>query len=423
MSLVLIISFFILILINVPVAFSLAISSLIAIIYGGFPLMLVIQRMTNAVDSFILLAVPFFMLAGKLMEHGQISQKIIDFADSVVGFITGGLAHVNIVTSMFFAGITGAAVADTSAIGSMLIPPMVKNGYDRDFSGAVTAASSVIGVIIPPSIPMVIYGVVTGTSVGKLFLGGFIPGILVGLLQIVISYVIAKRRGYPAGDPLSFKKLLINFRKSILALLMPVIILGGILLGIFTPTEAAVIAVIYALIVSFFVFKTLKFKDLPQILKESAHTTAVVMMMVSAAFLYGWIISRERIPVHLANFISQLSVNPVIILLIIAVVYLVAGTLMDLGANIIILVPVLYPAVQLLGIDPVHFGLITVVALSIGLITPPVGACLFVSTEIARTSLTKISKAVFPYLIGLAVILLLLILVPEIVLWVPNTFM
>lgn len=423
MSLVLLLSFLLLILIKVPVAFSLAISSTIALLYGGFSLQLIIQRMTNAVDSFILLAVPFFMLAGKLMEHGKISQKIIDFADSLVGFLVGGLAHVNIVTSMFFAGITGAAVADTSAIGSMLIPPMVKRGYDKDFSGAVTAASSVIGVIIPPSIPMVIFGVVTGTSVGRLFLGGFLPGILVGVLQIIISYAIAKKRGYPAGNPFSLKKILQEFKGSILALFMPIIILGGILLGIFTPTEAAVIAVIYALIISFFVYRTLHLKDIPKILKESAQTTSVVMLMVSAAFLYGWIISRDRVPVHLANYISELTVHPTMILILISIIYLIAGTLMDLGANIIILVPVLYPAVSLLGIDPVHFGLVTIIALSIGLITPPVGACLFVSTEIAQTSLLQISKAVLPYLVGLIITLLLLILFPQIVLWIPNTFM
>ncbi len=423
MSLVLLIAFFILIILNVPVAFSLAISSLLAVIYGGFPITLVIQRMTNSVDSFILLAVPFFMLAGNLMERGEISQKIIDFADSIVGFITGGLAQVNIVTSMFFAGITGAAVADTSAIGSILIPPMVNKGYEKDFSGAVTAASSVIGVIIPPSIPMVIYGVVTGASVGKLFLGGFIPGILVGLMMMIISFVISKRRGYPAGSPLSLKQLCVNFRKSILALLMPFIIIGGILFGIFTPTEAAVIAVFYSLIISLFVYRTLTFKDLPKIFLKSAYTTAVVMLMVSAAFLYGWIITRERIPYHVAQFITALPVHPVIILMIIAVLYIIAGTLMDLGANIIILVPVLYPAVKLLGIDPIHFGLITVIGLSIGLITPPVGACLFVAAEISKTTLLKLSKSLVPYIVGLVIVLLLLIMVPQLILWIPNTFM
>ncbi|QTL99338.1 TRAP transporter large permease subunit [Iocasia frigidifontis] len=422
MTLPLFVSFVILIFLNVPIAFSLAISSCVALYFGGFPLNVVIQRMVTAADSFLLLAIPFFILAGNIMKDGEISKKLINFADSLVGFITGGLAQVNIVTSMFFAGITGAAVADTSAVGSVLIPPMVEREYDADFSGAVTAASSVIGVIIPPSIPMVVYGVVTGVSVGKMFMGGLIPGILVGVIMMIASYVISKKRGYPSGKSLSIKNILVNFKESILALIMPLIIVGGIFSGVFTPTEAAVIAVIYSLIISLFVYRTIKIKDLPRIILESAYTTAVVMLMLVAAFLFSWIITRERIPVQIANFLTTLALNRTVVLVLVSIFYIVAGTLMDLTANIILLVPVLFPAIQNLGVDPIHFGLITVVALAIGLVTPPVGACLFVASEISNTSIVQQSKALIPYIISLVLVLILLILIPEISVFIPNLF-
>lgn len=422
MALPLFVSFVILIFLNVPIAFSLAISSCVALYFGDFPLNVVIQRMVTAADSFLLLAIPFFILAGNIMKDGEISKKLINFADSLVGFITGGLAQVNIVTSMFFAGITGAAVADTSAVGSVLIPPMVEREYDADFSGAVTAASSVIGVIIPPSIPMVVYGVVTGVSVGKMFMGGLIPGILVGVIMMIVSYVISKKRGYPSGKALTVKNILVNFKESILALIMPLIIVGGIFSGVFTPTEAAVIAVIYSLIVSLFVYRTIKIKDLPRIILESAYTTAVVMLMLVAAFLFSWIITRERIPVQIAHFLTTLALNRTMILVLVSIFYIVAGTLMDLTANIILLVPVLFPAIQNLGVDPIHFGLITVVALAIGLVTPPVGACLFVASEISNISIIKQSKALVPYIISLILILVILILIPEISVFIPNIF-
>lgn len=422
MTVPLLISFIVLVLLNVPIAFSLAISSLLALYFGGFPFTLVIQRMINASDSFILLAIPFFILAGNLMKDGKISKKLVDFADSLVGFASGGLAQVNIITSMFFAGITGAAVADTSAVGSILIPPMVERGYDKDFSGAVTASSSVIGVIIPPSIPMVVYGVITGVSIGKMFLGGLIPGVLVGVILMIVSYIFSKKRGYPSGESLNIKNIFFQFRKSILALVMPVIIVGGIFSGIFTPTEAAVVAVIYSLIVGIFVYRTIKISDLPKIILESAYTTGVVMLMLAAAFLFSWVITRERIPVYIANYITSLHINTVIILIFIAIIYVIVGALMDLTANIILLVPVLFPAIQKLGVDPIHFGLITVVALAIGLVTPPVGACLFVASEISNTSIAHQSKALFPYIISLILVLLLLVLIPEISTIIPNMF-
>ncbi len=423
MSLVLLLVFVGLLVLNVPVAFSLAIASLAAVSYGGVPLTLVIQRMTNATDSFILLAIPFFILAGNLMARGGMSQALIDFADSLVGFIRGGLAQVNILTSMFFAGITGAAVADTSAVGSVLIPPMLRRGYDRDVTTAVTAASSTIGVIIPPSIPMVIFGVVTGVSVGRLFLGGIIPGILVGLVLMAITYAFATRRRYETRPPPRLRTIALSLRRSILALLMPGIIVGGIMLGIFTPTEAAVIAVAYALLVGLFVTRSLKPRDLPSIALDTAKTSSVVMLMIAAASLYGWILTRERIPVLAADAISSLTSNPTLILLLMVGVYVIAGTFMDLGANIIILVPVLFPITGVLGIDPVHFGVVTVMALSIGLVTPPVGACLFVACEISKTPMLEATKAMLPYILGLLALTILIIFFPQLALWIPNAVM
>ena len=423
MSLILVVVFLALLVLNVPVAFSLAIASLLALAQGGIPLTLVVQRMTNASDSFILLAIPFFILAGNLMARGGMSQAIIDFAESIVGFIRGGLAQVNILTSLFFAGITGAAVADTSAIGSILIPPMLRRGYHRDLTTAVTASSSTIGVIVPPSIPMVIFGVVTGVSVGRMFLGGLLPGLLVTLMLMVVTYVISLRRGYERGAVPRLGTIGRNLRRSILALLMPLIIIGGIISGVFTPTEAAVIAVAYALVIGLLVTRTLHLRDLPGIALETAKTSAVVMLMIAAASLYGWILTRERIPVAAANYIASLTSEPALILLLMVAIYIAAGTVMDLGANIIILVPVLFPITSLLGIDPVHFGVVTVMALSIGLITPPVGACLFVSCGISKTPILEASGMTLIYILGLLGITILLIFFPQLVLWVPNTFM
>ena len=417
---VLVVSFLALLLINVPVAFSLAIASLLALLWGDLPLTLVLQRMTNAADSFILLAIPFFILAGKLMARSGIAQAIVDFAGSIVGFVRGGLGQVNIVTSMFFGGITGAAVADTSAIGSVLIPPMLKRGYGRGMTTAVTAASSTIGVIIPPSIPMIIFGVVSGTSVGRLFLAGVVPGILIGVALMLVTYVAALRSGMQSDQMQRWREIVHNLRRSILALFMPVLIVGGILLGVFTPTEAAVVAVLYAFVVGVFVLRTIALRDLPAILLEAAATTAVVMLMIAAASLYGLIIAREQIPQQAVDLITGITENPVLIIVMMVVLYLLAGMVLDLGANIIILVPVLAPVAAAVGLDPVHFGIITVMSLAIGLVTPPVGVCLFVACGISGTPLLQGSKAVLPYLAAILAVLALVIAVPGLALWLPG---
>lgn len=420
MTTTLFLSFGVLILLNVPIAFSLFISASLALALNGITLMAVIQRGVTAVDSFILLAIPFFMIAGNLMSGGGISNRLIKFANASVGFVRGGLAHVNIATSMLFAGITGAAVADTSAVGSVLIPAMKDEGYDADFSAAVTASSSVIGVIIPPSIPFVIYGVITGTSIGRLFLGGIVPGILIGLVQMVISYFICSKRGMGRPKRFSFRDFLLTFRQGILALFMPVIILGGIIFGIVTPTEAAVLAILYALLVSMVVYRELKPRDLPKLIYESGITTAIVMFMIAGAFLYSWIITNDQIPQKLAALIGMLTQDKNVVLLLFVVVYLVAGMFIDLGAAMILLVPVLYPVTRMMGIDPILFGIVTVIALAIGLVTPPVGACLFIASEIGGIPILKTARSAIPYLLGILLVLLAIILYPPLALFIPG---
>jgi C4-dicarboxylate transporter DctM subunit len=421
MRLILFATFFILLLMEVPIAFCLFIAATVALLFGGsVPITVVIQRAVTSADTFILLSIPFFMLAGNLMSTGGISKKIMNVATSMVGFIRGGLAHVNIVTSMLFAGITGAAVADTSAIGSMIIPAMKEEGYGKAFTVAVTASSSVIGVIIPPSIPFVIYGVVAEVSIGKLFLGGLIPGILIGLSQMVISYVISKNRNYGRKRSFNLSRLVVDFRDGIWALFMPIIILGGIVLGIVTPTEASVLATLYALFVGFFIHRDLKMKDLPKIFLESAQTTAVVMFMIVGASLYGLIITQEQIPLKLVKIITSISSDPKTVLFMFALVYFGAGLFLDLGAAIILIVPILYPTAKLIGIDPLLLGIITVVCLAAGLVTPPVGACLFIACEIGGCSIIEATKEAIPFIIAIFVLAGLIILIPDIAIAIPN---
>jgi len=423
MSGVLFAVFFGLLIFNMPVVFALFISSMIALWYGGIPIVAVLQRAVNAADSFILLAIPFFMVAGNLMSTGGISNRLISFANSIVGFITGGLAHVNVVTSMLFAGITGSAVADTVAVGSVIIPAMNKDGYRNDLTAAVTCCSSVIGVIIPPSIPFVIYGVVTGASIGKLFLAGMIPGILIGIYQMVVCYYASKKHGYGTTKKFDLKVFWESLKESLLALLTPVMILGGIVLGIVTPSEAALLAIVYALIVGFLCYKELSLKQLPALLLDAAKSTAIVMFMICGAYLYGWIITNDKLPERVLGIITGVSTNPTIVLLMFVLIFLIAGMFIDLGAGIILLVPVLFPIVQTLGIDPIVFGTITVISLAIGLVTPPVGACLFIASEISEIPIVETTKASLPFILGMLGIVILIIFFPQIVLYLPQKLM
>ncbi|WP_027132770.1 TRAP transporter large permease [Geminicoccus roseus] len=420
MTATLLVGFVVLLLINMPVSFALAIASFLAITYGGIPAALVAQRMTAAMDSFILLAVPFFLLAGHLMARSGIARDIIDFANAAIGWARGGLAQAGIGAGTLMGGMTGSAVAEASSAGGIMIPPMKEKGYDGAFCAAVTAAASTISVVIPPSIPMIIFCVVTGVSVSKLFVAGLIPGLLIAAALMLTAWAISVLRGYPRGPRTSPRQILAAARASFWGLMMPLVIIGSIRYGIATPTEASVVAVVYGLLVGMFVYRTIRLADLPQIVLESCVTTGVVMLMIAAASLYGLIITREQIPQEAARLILALTSDPTFVLLLIFAVYLVAGMLLDLGASIIILVPVLWPVTQSLQIDPIQFGIVTVVGLAVGLVTPPVGASLFVTCGIARCNLVQGTVAVMPFVLALIAIVLAIIFFPGIATWLPS---
>lgn len=409
---------------GVPIAVVLGLASVIALAVGtDIPLVVVAQRMFTAVSSFPLMAIPFFMIAGALMEGGGISRRLINLANKMVGSITGGLAMVAILTSMFFAAISGSGPATVAAIGGIMIPAMVRAGYDKGFSAAVMAAAGSIGVIIPPSIPMVTYGVVGGVSIGSLFLGGFGAGALVGLSLMIPTYFISKKRGYKGEGRFNIKDVMIATKEAVWAILMPVIILGGIYGGIFTPTEAAAVAVVYGLIVGVFVYKELRIKDLGKLLATSAVSTSVVMLIIAAASVFGWIMTSERIPDAVAQAFINFSDNKIIILLLINLLLLIVGTFMETNASIIILAPIFIPLVVKMGVDPIHFGLIMVVNTAIGMVTPPLGVNLFVACGQTNLSIERISKAAIPYIIAMIVAVLLITYIPAISMYLPNLMM
>ncbi|MBP0438287.1 TRAP transporter large permease [Tianweitania sediminis] len=420
MALILGLGFIALLLINVPVSFALIIASLAAITYGGIPPMLVGQRMTAAIDSFILLSVPFFLLAGHLMSRSGIARDIMNLANALLGWMRGGLAHASIGGGTIMGGMTGSAVAEASSIGGAMIPEMIRAGFDRSFAAATVASGSLISVLIPPSVPLIIYGVVTGASVSRLFVAGILPGLLIAAALIGTAWLISVRAKYPRGPFPTLRSFWAALRSSIWGLIMPVVIIGSIRYGIATPTEASVIAVVYALIVGMVIYRTIAFRDLPRIVLDAAVTTGIVMLLIAGATLYGLIITREQIPQSAARMILEITSSPELLLVLILMVYLIAGAVLDLGAAIIILVPVLYPLTQQVGIDPIHFGIVTVMGLAIGLITPPVGASLFVTCGIARVNLMQGSKAVLPFVVALTAVTLLVILVPGIATWLPS---
>lgn len=423
MTATLFVTFVIFVLLGVPISFVLGIASLIALVFiGGYPLQVVVQRMFTAVDSFALMAIPFFMLAGGLMDKGGITKRIVDFANALVGFLRGGLAHIAIVSGVVLAGISGSAVADTAAIGAILVPEMTKRGYDRDFSAAMVAAAGIIGPIIPPSIPMILYGVVAQVSIGDLFMAGIIPGLLIGTGLMAVAYYVAVKRNYPTEERLSNQERWRRFKDAIWALLMPLIIIVGIRGGIFTPTEGGVVASVYGLIVGMFVYKELKPRDLPKILGEAVISTASVSFLIATASLFSWILGSERIPQAIAAFFLSISTNKYVILFLINVLLLIVGMFLDVAPAIILLMPVLLPLVSSLGVDLVHFGLVVTLNLAIGLLTPPVGTALYVACNIAKVSLVDISKAVLRFIAVILVVLFLVTYVPGITMWVPHLF-
>ena len=414
--------FFGTLILGMPIAFCLGLSSLSAFIYIGNPMFLKVvpQMVFQGMSMFSLMAIPFFIFAGEIMNKANITQTIIGFANVLVGHIRGGLAHVNIVSSIFFAGITGAAVADTAALGTILIPGMKKEGYAEDFSAAVTISSSIIGPIIPPSIVMVIYGVTMKISIAALFASGIIPGLLIGLGLMLVAYVISKKKGYGFRKRASLKEILFRLKDGLIGLMIPVIILGGILSGVFTPTEAAAVAVFYGCITGLFIFKTLKLSDFPAMLKRTAITSAVVLLIIGNAKIMGWILAYERMPEMIASTFLTITQNPYLILLIINLILLVVGMFMEISAAIVLLAPILAPLAESLGIHPLHFAIVMLVNLNIGLITPPLGQCIFTVCSITNLTMEQVVKATIPFLFVEIVVLFLITYFPIITAVVPK---
>lgn len=406
---------------NTPIAVAIAAAAILAmVVQGDFSLMMVVQRMVGGADSFHLMAVPLFMYAGIIMERGGISQRIIRLAEALVGWLPGGLAAVTVVSAMFFAGISGSAAADAAAVGAVLIPAMKRSGYDSDFAAAVQAAGGSIGVIIPPSIPMIIFGFLTGASIGRLFAAGILPGLLIGASLITVSSVIARRQGYAATAPFSPALVWRAFRQALLALGAPVIILGGILLGIFTATESAAVAVVYALVVGMVVYRQIRPKDLVEIFLEGSVTAAIVMFIIAAASIFGWIAAIEEIPATIAGSLLGLTTHPVALLLLINAILLAAGTVVETTAALILLVPMIAAMLPALGVDPVHLGVIVVTNLAIGMLTPPMGICLIVSAAISGDSLAAVSRRILPFLAILVIDLLVITFFSPLSMWLTN---
>lgn len=416
--------FFLALILGVPIVFSLSLAAL-ALLWqmDMFVPELVVQRMFDGIDSFPMMAIPFFMLAGALMDTGGISIRLVRFSNVLVGWISGGLAHVAVMASIFFAGISGSAVADTTAIGSTLIPIMTRRKFDPDFSASVVAAAGVIGPIIPPSIPMVLYGVIAGQSIGQLFLAGIIPGLMMGIGLMVMIFFFAKKRGYPCEKvDLSFSTLMRTTIEASGALVMPIIIVGGILGGVFTATEAAVVAVVYAFVIGKFVYRELTWKGLPEIIFRAGLSTGMILIIVGVANLIGFILAAEQIPLALSQWFQATFSSQAVVLLIINIALLVVGCFIDGGSAMIIFAPVLLPVVKQFGIDPVFFGVLMTVNLMIGTITPPVGLSLYIAGGIAKISLEKISRAIAPFLLLEVAVLLLITYLPDIVLFLPRLF-
>ena len=411
---------FLLFLLKMPIGFSLMISSILVMVLTGTGLEMVPKRLFTSCDSFAFMAVPFFILAGTLMSQGGISRRLCNFINSVLGRFPGGLGLVSVVACMFFAAISGSSAATTAAIGGMMIPEMVKRKYDKDFSAAINAAGGTIGVIIPPSIPFVTYGVLTGCSISTLFMAGFMPGVLMGLALMVVVVIISMKKGYKDTTKCSGREILKFFWDALLAMLMPVIVLGGIYTGWFTPTEAAVVAVMYGVVVGMFVYRNITPKSLMKILRDASASTAQVMILICAASLFGYVLTAHRIPDAIATFILGLSSNKWVILLLINLLLLVVGTFLDTTAAIIILVPILFPIINTIGVDPIHFGMILCVNLAVGFVTPPFGTCLFVACGVADTSLGAITKKILPFIAALLVVVALVTICEPISLFLPK---
>jgi len=416
--------FLVTLIIGVPIAFGMGFAAVAAIFLdGSFPLEIVPHKMVNAVNSFPLVAVPLFILAGALAGETSIAGRLVRFADALLGHIRGGLGHVNVASSIFFGGISGSAVADTAAIGSLMIPAMEKQGYSRRDAGAITICSSPIGILIPPSIPMVLYGVTVSSSIGALFLAGLVPGVLTGLMLMGAVYAMSRKKGWPqraARAPMP--ELWKAFREAILSLLLPVFLLGAIITGLTTATEAGVIGVLYAFILGGFVYKDYPLRDFFRIFVDSAINTAIPVFVLSATSVAAWIVAVEQFPQALVGFFEAMDLGKVAVLLSINVFLLFVGMVMDLVPALILFAPILLPVAQAVGVDPIQFGVIMVMNLGVGLVTPPVGNCLYLGAVIAKVDLLVLMRASLPFLAVNLVTLLIVTYVPQISLFLPSLF-
>ena len=414
---------FLLFLLGVPISFALGLVSLGALSYQDFNLLIVIQRMFGGVDSIALIAIPLFMLSGELMFRGGMSKRLVDFADTLLGHFPSGLAMVSILACMFFAALTGSAIAATAAIGGIMIPLMKEKGYDYTFSAPLLACGGSIGPIIPPSIPLLVYGTLANVSVGALFIGGIIPGILMGIGLMIYCYIIGKKRHYVGREKAaSFHEILSTGKDTVLALFMPIIIIGGIMSGIFTPTESGAVAVFYSLVVSAFIYHEMDWKTFWEALVNSAKSSGQVLVVVACASLFTWVITVNQVPQSVTAFLQQAVHNKYVLLLIINVILLIAGTFIDTTSAIVIFAPLFIPLVKAMGIDLIHFGMIIAVNLTIGMCTPPLGVCLFVSGSIAKISLKDQMHDLIPMLGVLLVVLLMVTYIPELTLFLPRIF-
>ena len=409
--------FLLLLALGVPVAFSICTASAVTMFagYGDQKMMIIVQRMFQSCDSFSLIAVPFFILAGDLLAKGKISKVLVEFCESFLGFIRGGLSVVSVLAGMFFAAISGSGAATTAAVGATLVPELKKRGYKEDSAAALVAAAGTIGVVIPPSVPMVLYAVIAEESVNRLFKAGFIPGVMMGSVLIAISLFQAYKWRYPKGASFDLKNILRTFVKAVPAIMMPLIILGGIFSGYFTPSEAAAVAVVYAVLVSKFVYRDLTWKSLFTIMKGSAKTSSVIMIIIACSGPFGWALANWKIPEAISTSVLSVSSNKYVIMLLISIIILIAGVFMETSSAIIILTPVFLPLVKALNVSTLHFGILFVVGIAIGMITPPVAINLFVATGITGLPIEKISKSVVPYLIGLILVFLLIVFGPLVI--------
>lgn len=414
-------SFFIFLVLGIPISFTLAFSSIVTIFYLDLPLMVVGQKLCDTLDNFSLMAIPFFILAGQIMSDSGIARRLVEFSGILVGRIRGGLAFVNIVASMFFGGMSGSSVADTASIGSILIPSMVEKGYDRDYSIAVTVTSSTQGLIIPPSHNAIIFAYAAGgLSIARIFLAGAIPGIMIGLFLMIPSYIIAVKRNYPVGKLMNFRENIKIVKEAFFGLMTIVIIIGGILTGIFTATEASAIAVVYACLVAFFIYREISLNDFWKILWNACSTIIAVMFLIAAASTFGWLMAYLRIPNAIAQTVLSISHNKYIILLSINVILLILGMIMDMAPLILITTPIFLPIVTRLGINPIHFGIIMLMNLGVGLCTPPVGNTLFVGCIVGKRKIEHVVRVLAPFYLVMIIVLLLVTYFPFFAMWLPE---